>query len=158
MSIKITLDPGDLGDARSVLRALAADETAQLIANAAGESYRDDTLDWIAAGKSFTPRNGGAGLEGAIQSLPFPGGAEVSASKNYAGFVEFGTGPHVIKPKSDREGLKRNVPGGGYVLKREIHHPGSKPYPYFFADMAAREASMLAAARSVLASVMAEAA
>jgi HK97 gp10 family phage protein len=47
----------------------------------------------------------------------------------YAGYVEFGTGPHIIEPKN---------PGGVLVFKmngmtvyaKKVHHPGTKPQPY----------------------------
>lgn len=148
MQLSLTLD---LGSTPSVLAALGDARTLQRVVYAAAESYTDDVLDWIRDGKSFTPRHGGAGLEGAINWRPAGNGAaEVTADKDYASYVEEGTPAHVIRPK-DRKALKINVSGGGYVLRREVHHPGSKPFPFMFADQAARESYMLAAARLVLA-------
>ena len=46
----------------------------------------------------------------------------------YAGYVEFGTKPHDIKPKTKRV-LKFTV-GGQTVFARVVHHPGTKPNPF----------------------------
>lgn len=154
--ISITLE--GLGPARSVLAAVGDPGNARLASLAMAESYTDDILNWVAEGKSFTPRLGGAGLEGAISWRPEGDAAWVYANKHYARFIEEGTGVHaghtpwIIRPKPGRKGLKIPVQGGeGYVLRRMVTHPGSKAFPYFFTDTARREANLLAAARSVIA-------
>ncbi|WP_197485081.1 hypothetical protein, partial [Methylomonas koyamae] len=89
--------------------------------------------------------------------------ATVYANKEYAPYVEFGTEPHVIEPKPGRKGLK--IPtggvsspvgpqraGGGYIVRRRVNHPGSDPYPFFFADFAERQRDMEEKVLSVLAS------
>ncbi len=152
----------DLGHAPSVLAALRNPANAQHIANAAAERFVDDVHDWIAAGHGFTPRNGG-GLEQAINWRPLSGGAaEVSVNKDYAGYVEHGTGVHVghrpwvIRPRDGRGGLRIPVSGGGgYVIRRQVTHQGSKPHPYFFADMETRKQHLQAAGLSVLAGIIA---
>jgi hypothetical protein len=145
----------DVGNAPSVLAALRDPHNAQLIANAMAESYVDDIHDLIQSGRSFTPRNAG-GLEQSIGWRPAGNGAaEVYANKDYAGFVEFGTGPHVIGQKPGRKGLKTPTSGQGYVLRRQVNHPGSRPHPFFFADQAARAQHMQEAGRSVLARIIA---
>lgn len=69
--------------------------------------------------------------------------AQVEASASYAAYVEFGTKPHIIKPKyakvlawnnqgsvgnrqtgSVRSGAKPNV------FARQVHHPGTKAQPF----------------------------
>lgn len=155
----------DFGDIPSVLNALRNPRNNQDVANAAAESYTDDTLDWIHAGRGFTPRHGGAGLEGSIGWHPNgDGSATVYANKNYARYVEEGTGEHaghdswVIHPRAGRNGLRTPVSGGGgYIVQGAREHKGSKPYPFFFADMEARKAHMHAAGLSVLARAMANA-
>lgn len=146
--MSITLD---LGKVPSVLAALADQRNAQAVANAAAESFVDDTLDWIKAGKGFTPHTGQ--LEQSINWLPVGNGsAEVFAQAEYAGFVEYGTEPHVIAPKAGRQGLKIPVTGGGgYIIRRAVNHPGSKPHPFFFADLDNRKQHMQERALSVLA-------
>ena len=141
----------DLGDTPSVLRALADPRLAGKAAKAAAEAFTDETLDWIAAGRAFTSRTGI--LEQSIGWRPTGlNAAEVYVNADYAPYVELGTRAHVIEPKPGRKGLKIPVVGGGgYIIRRSVQHPGSKPYPFFFADRARREQSMTARALSVLA-------
>lgn len=47
----------------------------------------------------------------------------------YAGFVEFGTKPHTIKPKAGKKVLTFKV-DGQTVFARVVHHPGTKPNPF----------------------------
>jgi len=144
----------DLGNAPSVLAALRNPRNAQLVANAMAESYVDDTLDLIQSGRSFTGRSGQL-----AQSIGWrPAGndsADVYANAAYAGFVEQGTQPHVIRPRN-RQALRFPVGGGaGFGFARVINHPGSRPHPFFFADSAARGEHLQAAALSVLARIIA---
>lgn len=46
----------------------------------------------------------------------------------YAGYVEFGTEPHDIRPKTAKA-LRFKV-GGRVVYARVVHHPGTKPAYY----------------------------
>jgi hypothetical protein len=63
-------------------------------------------------------------------------------------FLEFGTRPHVIRPRKGRvlrfpaagtkttlagrarTGEVRRLGSGAYVFTRQVHHPGTKPYPF----------------------------
>lgn len=165
----------DLGRVPSVLAALADQRNAALAAKVAAESFVDDVHDWIDAGNAFTPGQGG-GLEQSINwRRDGNGGATISVldrnrtetdsvtgytrvvnAKNYAPFVEFGTRRHVISPKPGRKGLKIPVAdGSGYVVRRSVIHPGSRPHPFFFADLDNRTAHMQERALSVLAARMA---
>lgn len=149
MAFAVELDTGDLP---SVLAQIEDPRTHTLAVYAVAERYVTDILDWIAAGQSFTPRSPGGGLEQAINWRPAGDGAEVYAQKDYAGYVEFGTEPHVIEPKPGRKGLKIPVEGGGgYIIRRRVNHPGSRPYPYFFADLEGRQERMVEAASVVIA-------
>ena len=47
----------------------------------------------------------------------------------YAGYVEFGTKPHVIKPKNPDGVLVFKV-GGTTVYARKVNHPGTQAQPY----------------------------
>jgi hypothetical protein len=153
MSVKVE----GLGPVRSVLAAVGGPDVDRKAALAMAESYTTDILDWIAEGQAFTPRHGSAGLEGAISWRPDGDGAAVYTSREYARYVEEGTGVHaghppwVIRPKAGRKALKIPSQAGGYVLRRSVTHTGAKPKPYFFADWDGREAGLLAAARSVIA-------
>lgn len=131
----------DLSELDSVLATLSNSPRLQgLAAKAAAESYTDEILDWIEGGYAFTTRNGQ--LEQSIGWRPVDNGAEVYANAEYAGYVEFGTRPHVIRPKPGRGGLKIPIPGLGYIIRREVHHPGSKPHPFFFTDENHRKDAM----------------
>jgi hypothetical protein len=149
----------DTGSTLSVLNALLDQRNVQAVSNAAAESYNDDVHDWIDAGRGFTPRSPGGGLEQAINWHPNgDGSATVYANKQYAGYVEDGTGPHIIRPRDGRRALRFPVGGGsGFAFAREIHHPGSVAKPYFFIDRAARAEHMQERALSVLAARMARA-
>lgn len=54
-------------------------------------------------------------------------GPDVSQAP-YAGYVEFGTQPHEIRPK-DAQALRFMV-GGQVVFARVVHHPGTRPALY----------------------------
>lgn len=171
--ISISLDTGNLP---SVLNALRDPAIAQQVANVMAESYNDDIHDWIDAGRGFTPRSPGGSLEQAINWRPIGNGTAVVSildqprikrdpetgreqlvnPHQYGMYVEKGTRPHQIGPKPDRKGVKMNVPGIGYIVRREFMHPGSRPHPYFFADQTARTSTMQAKALSVLASRIAD--
>ena len=43
-------------------------------------------------------------------------------------WIEFGTAPHIIRPK-DKKALKFKV-GGKDVFAKEVHHPGTRPQPF----------------------------
>lgn len=47
----------------------------------------------------------------------------------YAGYVEYGTKPHVIKPKRP-EGVLVFKVGGTTVYAKKVNHPGTKAQPY----------------------------
>ena len=47
----------------------------------------------------------------------------------YAGYVEFGTRPHDIKPKSAHGVLVFYI-NGKKIVTRKVHHPGTSPQPY----------------------------
>lgn len=144
----------DLGNVPSVLAAFSDPQLAQRIVNAAAESYTGDTLDWIRDGHAFTTRSGQ--LEQSIGWHPNGNGsATVYANADYTLPVEFGSKPHVIRPK-DRKALRFPVGGGaGFGFACVINHPGSKAHPFFFADRDNRIDNMHAAAMSVLAHALA---
>lgn len=109
---------------------------APMVANVAAEQWVEETLDWIASGRSFVSRTGQ--LEQSIGWAPSGTGAEVYANAEHARYVEEGTKPHAIEPKA-RKALKVMMPGGGYILRKMVDHPGSKPYPFLFADVEGRK-------------------
>ncbi|MEM2257823.1 MAG: HK97 gp10 family phage protein [Candidatus Caldarchaeum sp.] len=51
------------------------------------------------------------------------------ASAPYAGFVEFGTRPHIIRPRVKR--VLRFEVDGRIVYATMVRHPGTSPQPYW---------------------------
>lgn len=48
----------------------------------------------------------------------------------YGKYIEFGTPPHIIKPK-DKQALKFKVKRGGKnIFAKEVKHPGTRPNPF----------------------------
>lgn len=56
-------------------------------------------------------------------------GGEVGPTVNYGADIEYGTQPHIIRPKVANV-LAFLAAGGGMVFAREVHHPGTAPQPY----------------------------
>lgn len=111
---------------------------------AAAERYTEDIHDWIKAGRAFTPSTGH--LQQSIGWRPEGrDSAVVFAQAEYAPYIEFGTrGPYVIRPK-ERRLLKTPVSGEGYIVRREVVHPGIAARPFFFADFEGRKRRALQA-------------
>lgn len=63
------------------------------------------------------------------------GVCKVGSDLEYAGFVNDGTAPHDIRPRS-KQVLKFTV-GGRTVFAKVVHHPGTRANP--FLDRALRE-------------------
>jgi len=98
----------------------------------AAETYVKDIHDWIDSGRAFKPRTGN--LQRSITwYMPSENSARIIAQADYARFVEFGTKPHAVLPKR-RKALKIPTPEG-YIFRKKVNHPGSKPYPFFFANL-----------------------
>jgi phage gpG-like protein len=96
----------------------------------AGERYHRMIHDYIDARKAFTPRTGQLQRSINIRFERFS--AIISVNTEYAPYVEYGTRPHTIMPRN-RKALK--IPTrDGFIFRKRVSHPGSKPYPYFFAD------------------------
>lgn len=53
----------------------------------------------------------------------------VGPTAPYAGYVEFGTAPHEIRPKK-QGGVLVFTAGGQKVYARVVKHPGTKPQPF----------------------------
>jgi len=108
---------------------------AKIALKAAGKKYYEMIHRTIDSGKSFTPRTGN--LQQSITLRYSNDVAVISAHKEYAPFVEFGTRAHKIFPRR-RYALK--IPtANGHVLRKSANHPGSKPYPFMFAEFDKRK-------------------
>lgn len=53
----------------------------------------------------------------------------IGPNTEYAGYVEFGTKPHVIEPKPGKKALAFKM-GGNTVIVRRVKHPGTKAQPF----------------------------
>lgn len=66
-------------------------------------------------------------LRSSIRVILTPRGLRI-IMVDYGKYVEFGTPPHVIKPKS-KKALKFKGPKGD-VIVRKVNHPGTRPNPF----------------------------
>jgi len=115
-----------------ILQQGAVEKSLRRAAMIAAEAYTKDIHDWIDSGRAFTPRTGN--LQRSITwYMSTENSARIIAQADYAKYVEFGTKPHAILPKR-RKALK--IPTAeGYIFRKRVSHPGSKPYPFFFANL-----------------------
>ena len=81
-----------------------------------------------ATGKAHsTPRPPAKPEDGIDARMVDPGELVVGTRVEYAGFVEFGTGPHIIRPR-DKKALWWE--GAAHPVS-EVHHPGTPADPFF---------------------------
>lgn len=103
----------------------------------ARQEYHTAVVDWIHAGKGFRPKTGL--LESSIIPVDAGNIAELAVFRKYAEYVEQGTGPYRGRSKwpivaKNRQYLKIPNKTGGFIYRKKVIHPGSKPFPFFFAD------------------------
>lgn len=113
------------------------------------ERYVDEIHDYVARERPFQSQTGN--LLKSIGWAPFRGGAYVYAATEYARYVEYGTRPHLIRPKPPNKALRWLTPEGKARFARRVKHPGTEPRPFFFADFERRRRGMLEAARQAIA-------
>ena len=77
-------------------------------------------------------------LKNSIKVIPYGKGLLIWMV-DYGKFVEFGTPPHIIKPKNKEslkfevgkiERLSGNKKGKTIVFAKEVKHPGTRPNPF----------------------------
>lgn len=66
------------------------------------------------------------------------GSVKVGSDLEYAGFVNDGTRPHIIRPRNAQ--VLRFRVGGRLVYAKVVHHPGTRARP--FLDRALREVAV----------------
>jgi hypothetical protein len=98
-------------------------------------------LSTVREAKLLVPRRtGNLGRSIHISSLS-PQSVTVEASAGYAAFVEMGTRPHEITPRTKLALRFAASPGGArlsgtprsgapVVFAKRVHHPGTRPHPY----------------------------
>jgi hypothetical protein len=100
------------------------------ISDAVREGVRDAVQEGAQEARTthqYKDRTGAltASIEGnVLVSTPGAALGEIRARKRYASFVEEGTPPHEIRPRSG-QALRFNV-GGRTVFARSVNHPGTK--------------------------------
>lgn len=96
-------------------------------------------LSTVAEAKRRVPRKTGRLARSIVPGAVDADSAIVEARTNYAGFVEHGTRPHVIRPKNrkalawggDRRLSGRLRSGSSPThFATKVNHPGTKPEPY----------------------------
>lgn len=66
-------------------------------------------------------------LRQSIKVRVIPGGLRIFMAE-YGKDVEFGTAPHVIRPKN-KKALKFKS-GGKTIITKQVNHPGTRPNPF----------------------------
>jgi len=118
-----------------ILQANVVEKSLRRAVMIAAETYVRDVHDWIDTGRAFKPRTGN--LQRSITwYMATENSARIIAQADYAKYVELGTKPHAILPKR-RKALKIPTPEG-YIFRKKVNHPGSKPHPFFFANLQER--------------------
>jgi HK97 gp10 family phage protein len=78
--------------------------------------------------QELAPKKTGALANSIVVSFTGPTSAVVGPTVPYGVFQEFGTRPHIIRPRVARR-LVFKV-DGKWVFAREVHHPGTAPQPF----------------------------
>lgn len=102
---------------------------------------RDIQLAAVAQAKHLVPRKTGNLARSIGPGSLGPTAAIVHARAGYAAYVELGTKPHIIRPKTKRvlawaatAGGRRlsGRPRSGAAMRfaKKVNHPGTKPKPY----------------------------
>lgn len=93
------------------------------------QAVRKSAFDIEARAKSLAPVDTG-NLKNTIKTDIAGDGlsAEVTANADYAAHVEYGTRPHVIRPKN--ASMLAFKIGGVTVFAKEVNHPGTAAQPF----------------------------
>ena len=94
-----------------------------------GPFMRDIALDAIGEQKKRAPVKTGNLRRSIRLGRITARSAETIAGANYAAYVEFGTKPHEIRPRSKRA-LRWKDKGGGFRFATRVNHPGTRAKPY----------------------------
>lgn len=107
--------------------------------NATRSELREASRQVVQRAKVLAPVRTGR-LRSSIRAEPprifsLRGSVTVGSDLEYAGYVNDGTAPHVIRPRRRR--ALRFIVGGRVVFARRVNHPGTRANP--FLDRALRE-------------------
>lgn len=114
-------------------------ELSRTLTNASRTELREAGRQVVNRAKVLAPVNTGR-LRSSIRAEPprifsLRGSLKVGSDLEYAAFVNDGTRPHIIRPRT-KQVLKFRV-GGRTVYAKLVHHPGTRPNP--FLDRALRD-------------------
>lgn len=115
MAITITIDKNDLPRIAANLEP----RVSQVVRKAA--------FDIEGKAKAAAPVDEGH-LKNSIQASVDGLSAEVTANADYAAYVEYGTAPHVIRPRNAK--VLAFQAGGKTVFAAEVNHPGTPAQPF----------------------------
>jgi hypothetical protein len=136
------------------LAALRDQKLALKAADAAASSFTDDVREYVGSGHAHFTRVGGKFAKSIKIKYPRDG-ALVQCKAKHAAALEYGTRPHEIEPRARRgKRALRFTEGQGVLARRRVQHPGTKPYPFFYADLPARKARMQQAIADVVRPVL----
>lgn len=66
-----------------------------------------------------------------IDDMTYRVATNMTKEAPYGPYVEYGTGPHVIRPKKPGGTLRFKI-NGDWVFAKEVNHPGTRAQPFFF--------------------------
>lgn len=82
-----------------------------------------------AQAKVYAPRRTGRMAGSIVATFADDLHATIGPGTLYAPYVEYGTRPHVIRPRKPGGVLVFTV-NGRKVVARSVHHPGTSPHPF----------------------------
>lgn len=102
---------------------------AATMQNRVSQAVRKSAFDIQARAQAMAPVDTG-NLKGSISTEIAGDGlsAEVTANADYAAHVEYGTAPHVIRPRN--ASMLAFKVGGVTVFAKEVNHPGTAAQPF----------------------------
>lgn len=87
-------------------------------------------VDYVKAHPTFKPRSGE--LQAKTRWIPFRGRSiKIQNTAPHNHFVEYGTKPHVIRPRR-KGGSLRFVVKGKVVFAKRVNHPGTRPLKFLY--------------------------
>ena len=120
----MTAGYGDL----SKLAADLATASGSNIYTAASILVKDTGTQIQNLSRQMAPVKTGALRDSIVATYPDPLTVNIGPGVPYGGYVEYGTRPHVIKPK--KASVLRFKVNGVTVYARAVKHPGTKAQPY----------------------------
>ena len=124
-------------------------EMGAKLPGAVSQIVKKSAFDLEAKAKALAPVDTG-NMKSTIRTDITDGGmsATVSVGAEYGAHVEYGTQPHVIRPRNGKY-LAFPGSGGGTVFATEVNHPGTRAQPFMTPAAEHVRPSFIAAFRSL---------